>query len=106
MGSGQELYQSSATKIPTPSSKQKLVTPTITRYSDFDVEGVITCSIPSSTSPSPPKQSSPSSATPCPLEQSFDSPVSPAEPDESLRPLPIPHYEVMEAQQEQGLFQL
>ena len=87
-------------------SWQKLVNPTITRYSDFNIEGVITGSISSGTPPSLPKQSSPSSATPCPLEQSLDSPVSPAEPDDSLHPLPIPHHEVLEAQQEQGLFQL
>ena len=40
------------------------------------------------------------------MEQSLDIPVSPAEPDDSLRPLPILHHEVLEAQQEQGLFQL
>ena len=71
-------------------SWQKLVTPTIARYSDFDIEGVITGSIPSSTPPSLLKQSSPSSATPCPLEKKLDSPVSPADPDDSLCPLPIP----------------
>ena len=73
-------------------SRQKPVTPTIAIYGDFDIEGVITGSSPSSTPPSPPKQSSPSSATPCPLEQSFDN---------SLHPLPIFHHEVLEAQQEQ-----
>ena len=58
---------------------------------NFDIEGVITGSGPSSTPPRHPNESSP---------------VSPAELDDLLHPLPIPHHEVLEAQQEQGLFQL
>ena len=69
-------------------------------------EGVITGSSPSSTPPSPPKQSSPSSATLSSLEQRFDNPVSPAGLEDSLYPLPVPHHEALEAQQDQSLFQL